>query len=122
MDPQAKFEALQARWRKADHRERELAYQLRQRHGAYLIGCPHGQREKLARASDAEARAAEAIFSWLDACSPRSWRRGCPSSWVCDHLTYADAVTAGPLSVIPPPAYGCYPDDMLRFARPVGAA
>ena len=117
---QERFEQLQARWRAAKEKADEFGYQLRYKYGepAYL-NAPRVPREKYDRLRNAEDRASDAIFKWLDAHSPRSWRTGVPSNWVCESLTYADAMTRDRLSVVPPCAYGSYPEDMVRFSSPV---
>lgn len=120
MTKQQRFEALQARWRKAKEKARNLAFDLRYHYGDfYFVSAPRAKREKKERASAAEEKASDAIFLWLDQNSPRSWRTGVPADWVCDSLTYADAITSDRLSVTPPVAYGCYPSDSVRFAQPV---
>lgn len=77
------------------------------------------EREKLDKLREKEGKAQDAFFAWLDRYSPRSWRSGVPCYWVCEELTYADAITAGAMSVVPPPSYGSVHGDSLRFAAPV---
>lgn len=120
MTKQQRFEALQARWRKAREKASELRYKLESAYGwMYFVHAPKGKRDRLDLARAAEDKAQDAIFTWLDQNSPRDWRRGVPCNWVCDSLTYADAITSGQLSVTPPVAYGGDITDSLRFARPV---
>jgi hypothetical protein len=109
---------LQAAWRKAHEAERELARTLQYKY-TNTWSAPRAQQEKYERVSKRSDAAMEAVFAWLDTFSPRSWRSGVPANWVCVHLTEADALTAGQLSVVPPPGYGSYPSDSVRFARPV---
>lgn len=118
MTKQERFESLQARWRKAQEAVSELSYNLRSRYGN-TWSAPAALRNKYERAQKREHAASDAIFTWLDNNSPRQWRIGVPAHWVCDSLTYADAITADALSVIPPPCYGSYPGDSQRFAQPV---
>jgi hypothetical protein len=73
------------------------------------------------RVSKRAEDAMEAVFVWLDANSPRSWRTGCPAYWICDSLTEADALTRGHLSVVPPCGYGSYPSDLVRFSMPLAS-
>lgn len=122
MTPQERFESLQARWRAAQEKAHSLRFDLRYHYGEhYYVYAPKGKRDKADRASRAEEKAADAIFAWLDANSPRDWRRGVPSAWVCGELTYADAMTTDQLSVVPPVAYGCTSADSIRFARAIAS-
>src|SRR6185312_13336491 len=52
----------------------------------------------------------------LLAISPRSWSSGAPLHWIMTDLTYDDAITRGPLSVIPPCAFASSAADLKRFA------
>lgn len=120
MTHQQRFEFLQARWRKCHEAAQEMFYQLKYKYGE-AWQAPSGKRDRLDSLRNRESAAADAIFTWLDGNSPRQWRTGVPSQWVCDSLSYADATTVGRLSVVPPPAYGSLPMDSLRFAQPVAA-
>lgn len=116
---QKEFEALQVRWRKANDARLWLKDDLVRRYGYDWIA-PEGQRKRLEALRDREQEACEAVFHWLDKYSPRDWRTGKRYQWVCGQLTYADAVTVGQLSAVPPPAWGASLADMERFAAPVG--
>lgn len=117
MTAQERFEALQARWRAAHDKQHDLRFKLRYAYGdTYYIHAPKAKRDRADRASKAADFVQDAIFAWLDANSPRSWRTGVPCYWVCESLTYADAITTGQLSVTPPVAYGGLPSDSIRFA------
>lgn len=119
---QARFEALQAKWRSAQTKAHDLRFELQYHYGdMYRVRAPKAKMAKADKASAAEERAQDAIFTYLEANSPRSWRSGVPCYWVCDKLTYADAITAGQMSVIPPVSYGGMPSDSIRFAGPVQA-
>jgi hypothetical protein len=121
MTQQEHFEAMRARWRKASEKARELRWNIEGKYGTWYIYAPAGQRAKIERANAAEEKAQEAIFAWLDAHSPRDWRHGVPCHWVCDQLTYEDAMTRERLSVQTPCSYGSMPSDALRFAAAVSA-
>lgn len=116
---QEKFEALQAKWRAAHKKELDLSFAANHKYGTWYIHAPRGVRERIERARAAESKAMDAVFAWLDAHSPRAWRTGTPAYWICDKLTYADAMTEGQLSVVPPPPYGYTTHEMERFARPI---
>lgn len=118
MTKQEYFERLQARWRAADVALSEHSASLRYRYGNTWQAKP-AERKRLDALRDREGHAVDAIMAWLDNHSPRDWRRGVPCHYVCGALTYADAVTSGPLSVVPPVAFGCYQSDAVRFAQPV---
>lgn len=118
MTPQQFFERLQARWRAAHEKETRLRHQLDYKYGKWWMA-PRGKQQQFERAQAAEGAASDAIFAWLDIHSPRDWRHSAPCLWVCDKLTYEDAVTEGPLAVVPPCSYGRYPSDMIRFAQAV---
>ena len=118
MTAQDRFEALQARWRKAQEATREFSWQLEYKYGETWLA-PRGKRDRLDRLRKREGEARDDIFAWLDDNSPRSWRSGVPCQWVCNSLTYADAITSGHLSEIPAVTYGCMPGDSARFAAPV---
>lgn len=117
MTKQEQFERLQAAWRKAHAREQEIKASLTARYGTWYVYAPLVKREKADRLADRANKASDAIFTWLDNNSPRQWRSGVPYHWVCDSLTYADAVTHGPLSVVPPVSYGGNHSLAVRFAR-----
>lgn len=61
------------------------------------------KRELIKVASD---RAIDRMCDLLDVIGCRDWRTGVPAHWLVESLTYADAVTTGALSVVPPLAYG----------------
>lgn len=109
---------LQAKWRKAHEAERKMARELEYQYGKTWLA-PRGKQARYEAIAKRESAASGAIFAWLDANSPRDWRRGVPAHWVCGELTEADALTAGTLSVLPPVAYGRMPSDSVRFAMAV---
>ena len=65
----------------------------------------------------ARERVHDKIYKWLAEHSPRDWERGVPMYYAPSTLTYEDATTDGPLSVVPPPAGGYSKNDMVRFAQ-----
>lgn len=73
-------------------------------------------QRKLESANKADEKARDAMFALLDRISPRYWRSGVASHWVMTELTYADAITHGPLSTLPDGGYGSLPDDVRRFS------
>lgn len=118
---EARFEKLWASWRKASHRQ-EVAWAVIKK-GAPWSDAPYlyatkAQQDRLSTADRSERTACGHCFAWLDQCSPRKgWRQGVPLWWVRERLTYNDAITAGPLSEVPPPAYGSTPGASVRFAK-----
>jgi len=78
-------------------------------------------QNRLAVLDRAERRHWDRYFKYLTAISPRAWDQIIPCSWIREALTYADAVTDGTLSVVPPAAYGYTQEDSRRFAWPVSA-
>ena len=111
---------LQAKWRALNDRVRQMTCQLSYKYGSpWYVHAPWGQREKVDAMNKREDAAMEAVFAWLDDNSPRSWRVEVPAYWVCSELTLADALTTGQLSVVPPPGYGSFPCDSVRFALPL---
>lgn len=105
----AKFDAAQARYLEADQKLETLLSRLSLKYGpgmqdAWLTPGERKERRKYIYARD---RASYRVFRLLDA-SPRDWRRGVPSHWVCTVLSYDDAFRPlnEPLTVTPPKAYG----------------
>lgn len=108
MIPQAKFDRI---------RQQVLA--ARDARDAYLRGLerhygPRGEtwatgteRDRLTRLRAAYDRQAARMHKLLEG-SPRDWKRGVPTCWVVEELTYNDAVCTAdqPLSVVPPKAWG----------------
>lgn len=113
-----KWAKLQAAWHKAHEAEYAEHRRLMYKYGNSWQA-PLGQRTRLEKLRARESKARDAIFAWLDTNSPRSWRTGVPCYWVCEELTYDDAVTTGTMSVVPPAGYGSYPGDAERFAQAV---
>lgn len=120
MSAQAKFEALQAKWRAAYQKVQDMRRAMERKYGDWWrTEATKGECDKWERAMASEGKASDAIFDWLEVNSPRSFRYGCPAHWVCDELTYADAITRERLSVTPPCCYGGTPADAIRFAQPI---
>ena len=109
------FQKLQARYQALNERYHEMRRELIRQYGDHWKA-PCGKQDKLAALDTRTSAAMERVFVWLDENSPRFWRTGCPAYWICEELTYEDAMTTGPLSVIPPLCWGQTPDDMRRFA------
>lgn len=65
------------------------------------------ERAALTSAAKAYGVACDRFHAMLDAC-PRQWRSGAPTVWVCEELSYEDAVRplGEPLTTTPPRAYG----------------
>jgi hypothetical protein len=80
-----------------------------------------GERARLASFTRAQDRAIDEMMALLDQIGAREWWHGVPIHWVMTELTYADAVTNGSLSVVPPAPYGYTTREMQQFAAPVPA-
>ena len=115
-----RFTLLQQRWQAASAALDTLRGELNRRYQAYNYA-PKGQRDKLDTLDRREGRASDAFLAYLAAISPRDWTQGIPVVWLRDGLIYADAVTAGQLSVVPPAAWGYTAEDSRRFAWPATA-
>lgn len=114
------LELLRSKWRAERGKASALRQKIEDKYGRpFYINAPWRKREMIDRATKREDKAADRIFAWLEKYSPRSWRTGVPAHWVCESLTYDDALTPGRLSVTPPCAYGSYPSDSVRFAQAV---
>lgn len=94
--------------KKAKLDEREDA--IRQRYGGnwrrhWLKASEEKDLTKKAESVDVARRA---FFDYLTEISPRDWGFGVPYHWLCEELTYEDAVRplGERLSVVPPLSYG----------------
>jgi hypothetical protein len=114
------FAAIQARFRAAQ--EREETYRLDVLYRKYRDRRPprswltSGEIKRLDALRIAQDKIGESMFTLLDRIGGRDWRVGCPYMWVMTELTYADAITTGPLSAIPPIPYGYSERDAKVFA------
>lgn len=102
----AKFEKLREQHREAAAAAWDARSALSLKYG------PNGERwakasekAKLEKLTKKDETIRDRFFELLDRISPRTWR-GVPSHWLMDKLTWEDAVTHGPLTHRPPPAYG----------------
>lgn len=118
---EARFAELRTKWRAA-HAER-CRWQgfLTFAHGDVAFASAPGRR-RLDRLRAAEDRAAQRFYAHLTAISPRRWDTGVGVHWTLTELTFTDAVTAGQLTVTPPPAYGATREQLAQFAAPVDTA
>lgn len=75
--------------------------------GMQLTWVSAGERSRYERLARAYDRASDRMHLLLEQ-SPRDWKRGVPTSWVVEDLSYEDAVrpASDPLSTEPPRAYG----------------
>lgn len=116
-DPE-RFAELQGKAREAERVRWEYGHALDYRYQDRAYA-PAAKRHKFEVLERAAKRTADRYFAYLEAISPRTWDHGIPYAWIRDELTYADAVTRDALSVIPRPAYGYTPADILRYIGPV---
>lgn len=113
-----RFEVLQAKWRDADRAVTSARAVLNARYQSHQYA-PAVKRRALEVLERKERRASESFTKLLIALSPRDWRSGVPVSYLRDGLTYADAITRGQLSTIPPAAWGYTPRDSEVFSWPL---
>ena len=114
-----KFNAIRARYVKATERLEAFEDVLRRKYGQTrppASWITRGEEQKRESIYAAQSKASDAMFALLDAISPRNWHTGVAWWWVMEKLTYADATTDGPLSVIPQPGYGTTQREVERFA------
>ena len=105
---QSKFCDARGAYLKANIAFREACSELERKYGATpSFNYSKADQNRLGRLRRAEDRASARMFRLLEA-SPRDWRAGVPSHWVCAHLPYADAARpkGERLSTVPPCAYG----------------
>lgn len=98
-----KLERLAAEW--ADirqlytfHEGREADYtiKLRMRYGTHVSAIVYASRKeqhRLEMLQNAEKRAYERCFRWLDKHSPWDWHSGTSAHWICSRLTAAMALS-----------------------------
>jgi hypothetical protein len=77
------------------------------------------ERHRLARLDARVSKLSDAYFALLREISPRSWESCVPWAWVIESLTFEDATTRGPLSVVPPHALMFAPADVRALAAPI---
>lgn len=105
-----KFDALRKRYLKAADALANLEIALSAKYG--LSSRPDwytgAERKKLTALRERIDKATDAFTGHLGRISPRDWSYGVPVRWICETLSYEDAVrpTSEPLSVRPPLAYG----------------
>lgn len=121
MTAEERFNALRDKWEAAQLQLEQLRRELVGKYGEwnYAKNSELKRVEQLrARANKASDRLMEHIFTHAS----REWRAGVPTYWIVRELKWADVITTGPLSVVPPPAFGYTERDMVRFAGKVSAA
>lgn len=115
-----RFEAGQRAFVSARERAEKVRAHTRARCGEWRVTLMNrGEEETLRRALAAEDRALDRVLTVLGEVSPRDFRGSCPVGFIGADLTWEDAITDGPLSVIPPAPYGRRQADMERFATEV---
>lgn len=82
---------------------------------------PAAKRAKLERLNNALKRHEDRFFAFVQTISPRDWTSGVPLGWIMRELTYDDAITRGPLSVVPPASWGYDVHHNRGFAAPLAA-
>lgn len=123
MTDEQRFNAIRARW--VASRDKEHAYRFDVLLRKYAMAYPpsswltRGEIAHLDRFRRAQDRESTKFFVLLDRISPRNWHEFVPHAWVMEHLTWADAVTRGALSIVPPAGYGSRRSDVEAFAEGV---
>lgn len=117
----AKFDAIQAAYVKVQERRSTFADAIYRK---YQWSIPtwqltRAERDKKDKIDAAESKCLDRMSALLADISPRSWSASVPYHWLCTGLTYADAITTGQLSVMPPVPYGHTAYDVERFAAPL---
>lgn len=121
MSNEAKFDAKRAKYLKAVEKRTAIQVELATKYGdgfknSWLNA---GELRRLEGAKTRASDLADEFFVFVASISPRDWSNGIPFTWIVEKLTYADAVTRGALSVVPPASYGGSASDNERFARPL---
>jgi hypothetical protein len=115
------FIDLQKKWTETYDEYRNLRIQLENKYGpyTYFVHYSVSENKKLESLSKKLDRIYSRMHKLLEKISPRDWRRGISTIWIMTELTYEDAVTDGPLSKIPEPAFGFDTRYTRRFAEDV---
>lgn len=120
MTQEQKFNAIRERILKAHERRDGFEDSMRRKYGetrppqAWMTRAECAKDDSLDRAV---SKGWDAMFALLANISPRSWSTGVAAWWVAEKLTYADAITDGPLSVVPVPGFGTTQREVERFAE-----
>lgn len=113
---EAEWLKLQARYLAAFGAQEALKVALDRKYSDAMFA-RRTERARLETLRERTYKAEQACCAWLYEHSPRRWSTGCPVHWICSRLTYADALTTGPLSVVPPLAYGQTEAHRAAFCR-----
>jgi hypothetical protein len=118
----ARFESIKRRYAKVQERMAAFNEMLYERYK--IPNPPRGwlrdsENRKKDEIRERESEIEDEFFNLLDQISPRSWRSGISAAWTINNLTYDDAVTEGPLSMLPEPGYGSSESDARLFAEAV---
>lgn len=120
MAAEQRFTDLQAKWRAAAKAQRDMRIDLAVRYGqGNACYAKFAERKRLEILDRKERRAGDRFVAFLTTISARDWCSGVPLSWLRESLTFSDATTRGPLSVVPSPAYGYTDRNMQSFAAQV---
>jgi len=123
MSNEAKFDAKRKKLVAAVEKRTALQVELARKYGdgfreSWLTAGEARRLEGLkTRASDL----ADEMFAFVASISPRDWSTGVPFNWIVNELSFADAITRGALSVVPPVAYGGSTNEVEKLARALDA-
>jgi hypothetical protein len=118
----AEWEALQAAYKAAYDRTYAHTAAMKAKYGenAYTFAMNRTERTTQSKLYSRQSAASEACSAWLETfAAPRQWSSGVPAHWLYTCLTYADAMTYGRMSEVPPVAYGSTPAYARQFAEPI---
>jgi hypothetical protein len=116
-----RFSQLQTRAQSSAREARDYRIGLHVKYGGSVHWASRGERSRLEQLDRRASKDCDRLHAYVSAISPRDWTQGIPSRWVVDCLTYADAVTRGPLSRVPDPAWGYTEAYARQFAQEVRA-
>jgi hypothetical protein len=118
MKNEARFIELQVKAREAAAKRDAFRRDLDFKYGR-MIYAKIGERKQLDKLDAAEKRAFDRFYAHLTKIAGRDFGTGFPTYWLRDCLIYADAITRGQMSTVPPAAWGYTDHAMRQFAEPV---
>lgn len=118
MNDRERFEKLQGAWKQAWMKVQDRKDYLASKYQQWNMAS-YSERNKVIKLQDAESKASDKFFEFLDTIATRDFRSGVPLYWILQNLTYDDATTKGPMQCIPDLAWGCHAGSLERFKQRV---
>lgn len=117
-----KFIAIKTKWFELRRKQEEYESMLFHRYGKH--NPPSNwlsavDKKKADAIRDQMNKTSHRMHELLERVSPRDWSRGIAAHWIMDNLSWEDAITTGPLSMIPHASYGTTQAEVDRFARAI---